>query len=160
MSQIHPKAAAAALATCAVACLMALPVRSVEADKAGPKLKGWGQVYDPDRDCDITFKDGAVEFKIPGTRHDFAADIKIQNSPRVLCDLKGDFIAEVKVSGAFEPGATSTIPGRRPYHGAGLLVIKDNDNYISLHRGSVNLDGKVRHYANRGTREGRAGVGG
>jgi hypothetical protein len=92
MSRINPKAAAAALATCAVACLIALPVGAdgKDTDKAGPKLKGWGQVYDPDRDCDITFKDGAVEVKVPGTRHDFAADIKIRNSPRVLRGLKGD----------------------------------------------------------------------
>ena len=150
MSQINPKAAAAALATCCLACALALTATATAADtdKPGPKLKGWGQVVDPDRDCDVTFKDGAVEFKVPGTPHDFAADIKVQNSPRVLRELKGDFSAEVKVSGAFKPGATSTIPGRLSYHGAGLLVIKDNDNYVSLHRGCLNQDGQLRHYAN------------
>ncbi len=62
--------------------------------------------------------------------------------------MEGDFIAEVKISGAFRPGAISSIPGRRPYHGAGLLLIKDKENYISLHRGCVYLDDKLRHYAN------------
>ncbi len=72
---------------------------------------------------------------------------------RVLQELKGDFIAQVKVTGEFKPGATSTIPGRLSYHGAGLLVVADKDNYISLHRGCVFINDRMRHYANFELRE-------
>ena len=77
--------------------------------------------------------------KIPGVVARLSpSDIRLQNSPRVLSRVGGDFIAEVKISG-WLPGRVpaSTIPGRLPYHGAGLLLIKDQDNYISLHRGCV-----------------------
>ncbi|MCA1685014.1 MAG: DUF1349 domain-containing protein [Planctomycetia bacterium] len=149
MSQTHLKTAAAGLASCALACLLALPTLADEKEgKASPQVKGWGQAYDPDGDCEISPSDGGVTIKVPGTAHDFAAELQRRNAPRVLSDVKGDFIAQVKVSGEFKPGETGSIPGRRPYHGAGLLLIKDQDNVISLHRGCVNLDGKVRHYAN------------
>jgi regulation of enolase protein 1 (concanavalin A-like superfamily) len=148
MPMIHRKTVAAGLAGGAVACLLALPILADDNDRTGPRLKGWGQVIDPDRDCDIAFQDGAVSIMVPGAAHDFAAELGRQNAPRVLAELKGDFVAEVKVSGAFKPGDLSVIPGRRPYQGAGLLVIKDKDNYVSLHRGCVTLDDKVRHYAN------------
>jgi len=153
MSWIHPKTAAR-LAFCAIACLLTLPILADDREKPGPKLKGWGQVVNPDGDCEVTFKDGSVTMKVPGAAHDFAADLRLQNSPRVLSKLEGDFVAEVKVSGEFKPGATSTIPGRRPYHGGGLLVIQDKDNYISLHRGCVFLDDRLRHYANFELRKG------
>ncbi len=149
MSPIVPKAVALSLGSCVFACFLALPIAAEEKGaKEGPQVKGWGQAINPDGDCEIAPTDGGVEIKMPGTAHDFAAELKKQNAPRVLSEVKGDFIAEVKVSGAFRPGASSSIPGRRPYHGAGLLLIKDKENYISLHRGCVYLDDKLRHYAN------------
>lgn len=148
MSLSKPKAAVILLGSCAVAFLMALPLRADDKDKVSPILKGWGQVSDTDRDCDITYKENAVEFKIPGKSHDFASELMLQNAPRVLQELKGDFIAQVKVTGEFKPGATSTISSRLSYHGAGLLIVSDKDNYISLHRGCVYINDRPRHYAN------------
>jgi regulation of enolase protein 1 (concanavalin A-like superfamily) len=149
MSPIVPKAVAAGLGPCVLACFLALPATADEKGaEVGPQIKRWGQAVDPDSDCEITPADGGVAIQVPGTAHDFAAELEKQNAPRVLSKVEGDFIAEVKVSGAFRPGATSRIPGRRPYHGAGLLLIKDKENYISLHRGCVYLDDKLRHYAN------------
>jgi hypothetical protein len=129
-------------------CLCALGARADE--KPGKNIPGFGVASDPDGDCDITFKDGKVQLTLPGKAHDFAADLKRWNAPRVLAPtpVRGDFIAELKVGGELKPGETSTIQGRRPYHGAGLLLLKDQNNYISLHRGAVYLDNRVRHYAN------------
>jgi len=155
MSWINPKAAAATLTTCAFACLIALPILADDKEKAAPKLKGWGQLIDPDRDCEVTAKGGSLQFKVLAKLHDYSSEIKVQNAPRVLRELKGDFIVEVKVSGEFKPGAEGTHPQRGGYHGAGLIVIKDKDNYISLHRGSIlNLDGQVHQYANFELRKG------
>ena len=146
MTHLHAKALVASLALGFVSCLLSLPVAADE--KEGREIRGWGKVTDPDGDCEIKATDGGVSLKLPGSPHDFAAELQLQNSPRVLASMEGDFIAEVKVSGEFKPGETSKIEGRRAYQGAGLLLVKDKSNYISLHRGSVYLDDHVRHYAN------------
>jgi regulation of enolase protein 1 (concanavalin A-like superfamily) len=131
-----------------VAWLLAIPLRADEKEKEGPKLKGWGEVVNPDDDCAIAVKEGALTLTLPGTAHDFAAELQKWNAPRVFNDQSGDFIVEVKVSGTFKPGTTSVIDGRLPYHGAGLLLAKDKNTYISLHRGCVYIDERLRHYAN------------
>jgi regulation of enolase protein 1 (concanavalin A-like superfamily) len=117
-------------------------------EKPGAKIKGWGEVIDPDRDCKVALDKGKLTVKVPGTAHDFAAELQRQNAPRVMGEVKGDFIAEVKVSGEFKPSEKSTIDTRRPYNGTGLLLVKDDKNYVSLHRGAVTLDTGVRHYLN------------
>jgi regulation of enolase protein 1 (concanavalin A-like superfamily) len=85
---------------------------------------------------------------VAGSAHDFAAELNRWNAPRVLSRVKGDFVLEAKISGKFEPGAESTIEGRRPYNGAGLLLVQNNGNHLSLQRGAVRLAKRVRHYAN------------
>lgn len=111
-------------------------------------VEGWGVVSDPDGDCKVKALKGRLTMSLPGAAHDFAAELQRWNAPRALSKVEGDFIVEVKVSGGFNPTQDSAIPGRRGYNGAGLLAVKDRDNYVSLHRGAVNLDGRVRHYAN------------
>ena len=103
----------AALLTVA-ACLLVLAARADE--KPGTRLKGWGEVIDPDRDCHISLDRDKVTVKVPGKAHDFAAELQRWNAPRILSEVGGDFIAEVKVSGQFKPSATSTIEGRRSYN--------------------------------------------
>jgi regulation of enolase protein 1 (concanavalin A-like superfamily) len=124
-------------------------------DKPAPVIPGWGTVSDPDGDCEIKADKGRVTASVPGKAHDFAGELKRWNAPRVTFEVKGDFIFEVKVSGKFEPVAESTIEGRRPYNGAGILLVKDKDNHLSLQRGAVYLDdNKVRQYANFELRRG------
>ena len=151
MSSIKTKIAAAGLAAGVLACLTIAPILADEKDAV---IKGWGRAADPDRDCEVALKEDSLDIKIPGKSHDYASDISIQNSPQVLREVSGDFIVEVRVGGEFNPGATSTIAGRLSYHGAGLLLIKDQDNYISLHRGCVYINQQQRHYANFELRRG------
>ena len=73
-----------------------------------------GRPSTPTATASVALKDGAVSMKIPGVSHDFASDIRLQNSPRVLSKVRGDFIVEVKVSGGFRPGATEHHPGPAP----------------------------------------------
>jgi regulation of enolase protein 1 (concanavalin A-like superfamily) len=127
-------------------CVLALNIQAD--DSPGKHLPGWGKLFNPDGDCEIIAAKDKVTIAVPGKAHDFAADIKRWNSPHILTPVEGEVIVEVKVSGALKPSEISTIPGRRPYHGAGLLLVKDRDNYVSLHRGVVYLDNGVRHYAN------------
>jgi regulation of enolase protein 1 (concanavalin A-like superfamily) len=119
-------------------------------EKEGDSIKGWGAVTDPDADCTVE-RDGdsaRIKFSVPGTPHDYAAELQRHNAPRVLTDVHGDFIIEVKVCGELKPGDESTIDGRRPYEGAGLLLVQDERNHLSLQRAALLIDGKTRYYLN------------
>ena len=119
------------------------------ADKgAAPTITGWGVIVDPDNDCTVKAEGKKVTVKVPGTAHDFAGELGRWNAPRILSTVRGDFIIEVKVSGTFKPVEESTIGDRRAYNGAGLMLVKDDNNHVSLHRGTVYIDDKLRHYAN------------
>jgi hypothetical protein len=129
-----------------IGCLLGIRVYADE--KPVRPITGWGDLIDPDRDCQVQVQEGKVTVKVPGTAHDFAAELQRWNAPRILSEVKGDFIVDVQVAGEFKPVEASTIETRRSYNGAGLLVAKDRNNYVSLHRGAVNLGNRVRQYAN------------
>jgi regulation of enolase protein 1 (concanavalin A-like superfamily) len=111
-------------------------------------IRGWGEFVDSDSDCPISVNGRKVVIKVPDAAHDFAGELNRWNAPRIIRDAKGDFIIDVKVSGQFKPVDGSNIPPRRSYNGGGILLIKDKNNHVSLQRGAVYLDGKVRHYLN------------
>jgi regulation of enolase protein 1 (concanavalin A-like superfamily) len=131
---------------------LALPPMSA-ADKP-ESIPGWGELSDPDADCKVKVEKERLEVKVPGAAHDYAGELMRWNAPRVMSRVEGDFIVEVKVSGKFTPAAESTIQNRRSYNGAGILLIQDKDNHLSLQRGAVNLGDRVRHYANFELRRG------
>ena len=151
MSTIRTKLAAAGLIAWAVGGLAAAPPL---ADAKNAVIRGWGRVVEPDRDCEVALKDGALGIKIPGKPHDFAAEVPSYNAPRVMREIQGDFIAEVVVGGSMDPGETSLEPKSWPYHGAGLMVVKDPNNYVTAHRASAFVNGKIRHFANFELRRG------
>jgi regulation of enolase protein 1 (concanavalin A-like superfamily) len=70
------------------------------------------------------------------------------SAPRVLREITGDFVAEVTVSGDFPQNASTTIKGRFPFHGAGLLLWVDSGTYIRLDRAQANItwEGKQEHF--------------
>jgi regulation of enolase protein 1 (concanavalin A-like superfamily) len=68
------------------------------------------------------------------------------NAPRVLRAVEGDFIAQVRVSADYPAGATSLVPTRRPFHGAGLLVWQDGKTYVRLERAELVFEGKNYNY--------------
>lgn len=112
-----------------------------------PKTSAWGEIA-KDGDCQIRVEKDKMIFDVPGTAHDFAAELKRWNAPHVLSEVEGDFVIDVKISGKFAPGQESTIEGRYPYNGAGLLLVQDEKNHLSLQRGAVRANGRVRHYLN------------
>ena len=93
-----------------------------------------GEAIDPDDGDAITADGDRVTIVTADTPHDFAAELQQWNAPRVLSKAEGDFTLEVKVSGTFAPENVTTIAGRTPYNGAGLLVVADDQNHLSLQR--------------------------
>jgi regulation of enolase protein 1 (concanavalin A-like superfamily) len=55
------------------------------------------------------------------------------NAPRALQPVEGDFSIQVKVSGVFAPLDMNN-QDRRAYHGAGLVIFKDDKTYVRLDR--------------------------
>ena len=112
------------------------------------EIKGWGRVIDPDGDCRFSIEKGRVAIAIPGTVHALSAERGQTNAPRVLREVEGDFIAQVKVSGVCPPRSSSLVPARRPFRAAGLLIWLDVRNYVRLERAGMVFDGKDLSYAN------------
>src|SRR5260370_935666 len=85
---------------------------------------------------------------VPGTPHLLSAELGRVNAPRVLIDVQGDFEARVRVVGVFHPAGKTTFKEYAPYHGAGILVWQDKENYIRLEIAADIQNGKPRPYAN------------
>jgi regulation of enolase protein 1 (concanavalin A-like superfamily) len=110
----------------------------------------WGDVIDPDGDCRIAVdpqRDRATIF-VPGRPHILSAEIGRVNAPRVLRELKGDFDVKVRVTGTDHPGGRATASQYAPYHGAGILVWQDQENYVRLEIATDLQRGKSRSYVN------------
>src|SRR5262249_15437390 len=89
----------------------------------GVTLTGWGKAIDPDNDCEFQLgRQGKLTIKIPGKDHALSFERNQMNAPRVLQPVEGDFIVQTKLSGAYPAGAVSVVDGRRPFHGAGLVL--------------------------------------
>jgi regulation of enolase protein 1 (concanavalin A-like superfamily) len=135
----------------AIAALCAISL--LHAADSDLSIEGWGDIVNPDGDCAIAVNGEGVAFTLPGTAHDFAAELERWNAPRVMSDVRGDFSIEVKISGEFKPASESTIPGRTPYNGAGILLQQDEHNHVSLERAALFRNGEIRHYLNFELRE-------
>ena len=70
------------------------------------------------------------------------------NAPRILRDIKGDFDLSVRVAGTSHPGGKATTTVYSPYHGAGLLIWQDEENYVRLEIAADLQHGKARPYVN------------
>jgi regulation of enolase protein 1 (concanavalin A-like superfamily) len=97
----------------------------------------WGQVVDPDGDCRISADAARLRMYVPGTPHALVIERNQMNAPRVFRQVEGDFEAQVKVLGHFPQNAVAQVANRRPFHGAGLLLAKDDRSYIRLEKGEM-----------------------
>jgi len=110
----------------------------------------WRDPIDPDGDCqfDLNRREDRIRIVVPGTPHILSAELGRMNAPRILRDVIGDFDASVRVAGAFQPTGSRTVKEYAPYHGAGILLWQDGDNYVRLEIAKDLHLGKVRPYVN------------
>ena len=85
---------------------------------------------------------------MPGKTHILSAEIGQVNAPRILRDIKGDFDLRVRVAGTSRPGGRATTTVYSPYHGAGLVIWQDEENYVRLEIAADLQNGKPRPYVN------------
>ena len=110
------------------------------------KARSWGEVVDPDGDCQFTFGKKKLVIAIPGSVHGMSIERGETNSPRVWDDVTGDFVATVKVSADFPQGAESLTASRKPFFGAGLIALQDDNTYVRLERAEMVLGGRNVSY--------------
>jgi serine/threonine protein kinase/regulation of enolase protein 1 (concanavalin A-like superfamily) len=119
-------------------------------DRTAREKGNWGDAVDPDRDCkfELEPREDKVRISVPGKTHILSAEIGRVNAPRILRDIKGDFDVSVQVAGTSHPGGKPTTNLYPPYHGAGLLIWQDQDNYVRLEIAADLQHGKARPYVN------------
>ena len=110
-------------------------------------IEDWGTIIDPDRKCAVVIRNHRVAIELPAGAFDLSVELRRTNAPRILQDVRGDFVLDVKVDGEFQTG-DATIEERTAYNGAGLLLWQDDLNYIRLERAALKRAGQVRHYVN------------
>jgi hypothetical protein len=115
-----------------VACLIIL-VGYLTAHKT-KTIHGWGTLIDSDNDCTIKEEAGKLAITVPSGTHDLNMKVGGMKAPRVLREVDGDFIAQVKVSGEFDPGDQAADSDTTSFNGAGLLLWQDEKNYLRLER--------------------------
>jgi regulation of enolase protein 1 (concanavalin A-like superfamily) len=118
------------------------------APKAKPFETGWDKPVDPDGDCKFRREKDVLTIEVPGTDHGLGIERKLMNAPRLLRDVKGDFIVEVRVSGEFQPSSVGTNPAGFPFIGAGLLLMNGEKTYIRLERAATRPDDTYRTFTN------------
>lgn len=131
-----------------VVFLSAYVALSAPAPAERPWVTGWDKPVDPDKDCKFIREKGTLTIEVPGTDHALALERGQMNSPRLLRDVEGDFVAQVRVSGTFKPSQNSTVKGRTPFVGAGLLLMADEKTYVRLERAALVKGGETKTYAN------------
>ncbi|XGW00047.1 MAG: DUF1349 domain-containing protein [Leptolyngbya sp. BL-A-14] len=129
-----------------VCWLLIAPTTSREV--AQPTLPGWGKVLDPMGDCRFIVRQTQLTIAIPGTDHALAIERGQINAPRVLQVVKGNFVVQVKVSGAFPKNSRSLVTSRLPFYGAGLLLWQNENNYVRLERTALFSQGNNLSYVN------------
>ncbi len=126
--------------------LMSCSVRGF-ADDPAQKIKGWGQVHDPDGDCMVQLNADRLVIEFGDGGHALDVETGSMNSPRVLQSFAANFSIQVTVDGNLPLPALNGIQ-TRAYISGGLVLLQDEKNYIRFERASFTRQGDVWHYAN------------
>jgi serine/threonine protein kinase/regulation of enolase protein 1 (concanavalin A-like superfamily) len=94
-------------------------------------LAGWGEVQDPDGNCEISADRGKLTIRVPNGYVDLSRERF--NAPRVLQDVTGDFVLQVKVGGSYRATKSNTLE----FLAGGLLMWDQNTTFVRLERASL-----------------------
>lgn len=131
-----------------IACITSVLLFSFNTGISAEAIPGWGKVTDSSGDCDVSVNERSLKISIPGTDHALCVERRQMNAPRVLQEVTGDFVAQVKVSGDFPRGTKGMVSSRLAFQGAGLVLMQDEQNYIRLERAQVVAGTRTTSYAN------------
>ena len=108
-------------------------------------IKGWGKKEDPAGGTTIELQDTTLVMTTPAAYVDNYPPGKV-NAPRVMQEVSGDFVVEVRVT-HLDPSQTDSVLkslGSFPtaYHAGALIVRTNEKNFIRFEKGSKNTKGK------------------
>jgi hypothetical protein len=101
------------------ACLLVLVAFAVT---AAPAPQPWGQPWeevDPLGDCRFERDGDRLTITVPGKEHVFNVTENVLNAPRLVREVEGDFVAQVRVGGVFAPEAAK---GEAAVQRAGFIL--------------------------------------
>jgi regulation of enolase protein 1 (concanavalin A-like superfamily) len=137
-----------ALAWTVLSCTAFAADPQPEPESPNPFWSGWDKPIDPDKDCKFKREKGGLVIAVPGKDHDLGVERGRMNAPRLLRDVEGDFVAEVRVGGKFAPSDNSTATERVSWLGAGLVLMASEKTYVRLERAALRSDKELKAYAN------------
>jgi len=114
--------------------------------RSAAALRPWGDVINPDGDCKIQIGNGGLSVEVPGTHHELSTELDKVNAPRIVQEIEGDFVAQVRVRGEFHPAGPGTRIGGLPFNGAGLLVWLDAEHFLRMERAAVLSNDRIGAY--------------
>jgi len=114
--------------------------------RSAAAIRTWGDVINPDGDCKIQIKNGGLFVVVPGTHHELSTEFDKLNAPRIVQEIEGDFVAQVRVRGEFRPTGPPTRIDGFPFNGAGLLVWLDSGHFIRMERAAVLNNDRIGAY--------------
>jgi len=104
-------------------------------------LRAWGKFVDPRGECQIKREPSRVVITAPGTRPYNLLPLEGHNldAPRLLHEVEGDFILQVKVPPYERPTDKSSSRGkdRVSFRAAGLVLWVDAENLVRYERASI-----------------------
>jgi regulation of enolase protein 1 (concanavalin A-like superfamily) len=133
---------------------------SVKKEPAVPTIGGIGVWVDPDNDCEKGTEGDAVTISVPGGMHVNSSELGKANAPRIMTEVNGDFVVQVRVDGRIQPGSQPLADLPLAFQGAGLLVWQDEENYLRFERAARSSPEKplVHELLLESRRDGKAGL--
>jgi regulation of enolase protein 1 (concanavalin A-like superfamily) len=116
---------------------VALATNATKPEIADAVIGGIGAWFDPDKDSQYRSDGAGVTITIPGTAHVNSLQIRKTNAPRILREVKGDFVAQVRIPDRIQPGSQPLEGFPIAFQGAGLLLWQDEKNYVRLERAAA-----------------------
>ena len=112
--------------------LLALPLVAVAApvpkETEAEKIeKLFGKIEDPEKDCKFALDGTKLKITLKGgKRYDYDLDGKVKNCPRVLREVKGDFVMTAKIIARL-PDKAEPGEGDYPETAAGLMMTGEGE---------------------------------
>jgi hypothetical protein len=117
------------LATCAA---------GAPAPKEQPWVTGW-QTGDKDKHCKFVRKGDVLTIELSGKSGVTENSLPLSKTPRLLRDVRGDFVIEVRLSGNFEPVELPKEEGNNPSVVAGLVLMGEKQTFLRIQRTTFRL---------------------
>jgi regulation of enolase protein 1 (concanavalin A-like superfamily) len=107
--------------------------------------QGWDKPVVPDKDCcKFRYSGNTLTIEVAGKKGVSETDRPLLRSPRLLRDVSGDFVAEVRLSGRFIPSEGPEKENRGPRVYAGLVLVGEKDWIACVERNTIRKSGEAR----------------